>query len=105
MNAIVHYLPSPAEETELAVTDSKGKEVKLPVSMDGPVVVRVFKTTADPFVGRLTFIRILTGTLQGQGQAWNSTRNEPERIGQLLLLHGKDQETVGQLHAGEIAAT
>jgi elongation factor G len=104
MNAIVHYLPSPAEETGIAVTDSKGKEVKLPVSMDGPVVARVFKTTADPFVGRLTFIRILTGTLQGQGQAWNATRNEPERVGQLLLLHGKDQETVGQLHAGEIGA-
>jgi elongation factor G len=104
MNAIVHYLPSPIEETEVAVTDSKGKEVKLPIKMDGPVVARVFKTTADPFVGRLTYIRILTGTLQGQAPAWNATRNEAERIGQLLLLHGKDQETVGQLHAGEIGA-
>jgi len=104
MDAIVHYLPSPAEENEVAVADSKGKEVKIPVSADGPLVARVFKTTADPFVGRLTFLRVLSGTLQGQAQAWNSTRNEPERIGQLLLLHGKDQETVGQLHAGEIGA-
>jgi elongation factor G len=104
MNAIVHYLPSPAEENEVVVTDSKGKEVKLPVAAGGPLVVRVFKTTADPFVGRLTYIRILTGTLSGQAPAWNSTRNEPERIGQLLLLHGKDQETLGQLHAGEIGA-
>jgi elongation factor G len=104
INAVVHYLPSSAELTEVAVTDSKGKEVKLQVSADGPLVARVFKTTADPFVGRLTFLRILSGTLQGQAQAWNATRNEPERIGQLLLLHGKDQETVGQLHAGEIGA-
>jgi len=104
INAVVHYLPSSAELNEVAVTDSKGNEVKLTVSADGPLVARVFKTTADPFVGRLTFIRILSGTLQGQAQAWNGSRNEPERIGQLLLLHGKDQETVGQLHAGEIGA-
>jgi elongation factor G len=104
MNAIVHYLPSPVEEETITVTDSKGKEVKLPISVDGPVVARVFKTTADPFVGRLTYLRILTGTLQGQAQAWNGTRNEGERMGQLLLLHGKEQETVGQLHAGEIGA-
>jgi elongation factor G len=104
MNAIVHYLPSPVEEETITVTDSKGKEVQLPIKMDGPVVARVFKTTADPFVGRLTYVRVLTGTLQGQAQAWNGTRNEAERMGQLLLLHGKDQETVGQLHAGEIGA-
>ena len=104
IDAVVHYLPSASEFGEIAVTDSKGKEVKLPIDAGGPIVARVFKTTADPFVGRLTFLRILSGTLQGQAQAWNATRNEPERIGQLLLLHGKDQETVGQLHAGEIGA-
>ena len=104
LDAIEHYLPSPAELDAIAATDSKGKEVKIAQETGGPVVARVFKTTADPYVGRLTFLRILSGTLQGQGQAWNSTRGEPERIGQLLLLHGKDQETVGQLHAGEIGA-
>jgi elongation factor G len=104
LDAIVHYLPSPAELGEIVTTDSKGKEVKIAQETGGPVVARVFKTTADPYVGRLTFLRILSGTLQGQGQAWNATRNEPERIGQLLLLHGKEQETVGQLHAGEIGA-
>jgi elongation factor G len=102
--AIVHYLPSSAELGEIVTTDSKGKETQLLPDATGPLVARVFKTTADPFVGRLTYLRVLSGTLQGQGQAWNSTRGEPERIGQLLLLHGKDQETVGQLHAGEIGA-
>jgi len=104
INAIVHYLPSSAEFSDITVTDSKGKEVQLSTAADSPLVARVFKTTADPFVGRLTYIRILSGTLHGQGQAWNSTRGEPERVGQLLLLHGKDQETVGELHAGEIGA-
>ncbi len=104
INAVEHYLPSSAELTEIAVKDAKGKDVTLTVDPNGPLVARVFKTTADPFVGRLTFLRVLSGTLQGQAPAWNGTRNEPERIGQLLLLHGKDQETVGQLHAGEIGA-
>ncbi len=103
-SAIVHFLPSPAELGEFTATDSKGKEVKITPDTAGPLVARVFKTTADPFVGRLTYLRILSGTLQGQGQAWNATRGEPERLGQLLLLHGKEQETVGQLHAGEICA-
>jgi elongation factor G len=104
MDAIVHLLPSPAEVGEIVATDAKGKEVKLIADVSGPLVARVFKTTADPFVGRLTYLRILSGTMQGQAQAWNGSRSEPERIGQLLLLHGKDQETVGQLHAGEIGA-
>jgi elongation factor G len=77
IDAIVHYLPSSAELSEIAVTDAKGKEVKLVPDAGGPLVARVFKTTADPFVGRLTYIRVLSGTLQGQGQAWNSTRGEP----------------------------
>ena len=67
-------------------------------------LVRVFKTTADPFVGRLTYLRVLSGTLHSQAHVWNSTRNEDERIGQLLLLHGKEQEPIGQLEAGEIGA-
>ncbi len=103
-SAIVHFLPSPAELGEFTATDSKGKEVKITPDTAGPLVARVFKTTADPFVGLLTYLRILSGTLQGHGQAWNATRGEPERLGQLLLLHGKEQETVGQLHAGEIGA-
>ncbi len=64
----------------------------------------MFKTTADPFVGRLTYLRVLSGTLQSQAHVWNSTRSEDERIGQLLLLHGKEQEPIGELKAGEIGA-
>jgi elongation factor G len=66
--------------------------------------VRVFKTSADPFVGRLTYLRVLSGTLRGQGHVWNATRNEDERIGALLLLHGKEQEPIGELKAGDIGA-
>ena len=64
----------------------------------------MFKTTADPFVGRLTYLRVYSGTIHGQDHVWNANRGEDERIGQLLLLHGKDQEPVGELKAGEIGA-
>jgi elongation factor G len=103
-DAIVRYLPSPADCPEIVARDAKGNDVSIKPDVDGPLIARVFKTTADPFVGRLTYLRVLSGTLQGQAHAWNASRSEDERIGQLLLLHGKDQETVGQLHAGEIGA-
>ncbi len=104
LDAIVRYLPSPADEPPVKATDKGGATVELPADENGPLLVRVFKTTADPFVGRLTYLRVLSGTLHSQGHVWNSTRGEDERIGQLLLLHGKEQEPIGELEAGEIGA-
>ena len=105
LDAIVRYLPSPADEKPVTARDAKtGAEVSLPPDPDGPLLVRVFKTAADPYVGRLTYLRVLSGTLHGQAHTWNTTRNEDERIGQLLLLHGKEQEAIGELEAGEIGA-
>ncbi len=104
LDAIVRYLPSPADEPPVELTDKAGATVSVPADESGPLVVRVFKTTADPFVGRLTYLRVLSGTLHSQAHVWNSTRGEDERIGQLLLLHGKEQEPIGELKAGEIGA-
>jgi elongation factor G len=105
LDAIVRYLPSPADEGPTTASEPKsGDEIQVTPDPDGPLLVRVFKTAADPFVGRLTYLRILSGTLRSQGHAWNSTKGEDERIGQLLLLHGKDQEPIGELKAGEIGA-
>src|SRR4029079_13289342 len=59
---------------------------------------------ADPFVGRLTYFRVLSGTLHSQAHVWNSTQGEDERIGQLLALPGQEQEPIGELKAGEIGA-
>jgi elongation factor G len=104
LDAIVRYLPSPADEAPVKATDKSGGTVEVPADESGPLLARVFKTTADPFVGRLTYLRILSGTLHSQAHVWNTTRNEDERIGQLLLLHGKEQEPIGELKAGEIGA-
>ena len=105
LDAFVRYLPSPDEEGPVQTTDAKtGADVAVPVDPNGPLLVRAFKTTADPYVGRLTYLRVYSGTLHSQGHIWNSTRGEDERIGQLLLLHGKEQEPVGEIRAGEIGA-
>jgi len=104
LDAIVRYLPSPADEAPAKPLDKSGATVEVPADESGPLLARVFKTTADPFVGRLTYLRVLSGTLHSQAHVWNSTRNEDERIGQLLLLHGKEQEPIGELKAGEIGA-
>jgi elongation factor G len=104
LDAIIRYLPSPADEPPAQVTDKAGATVEVPADESGPLLVRVFKTTADPFVGRLTYLRVLSGTLHSQAHVQNTTRDEDERIGQLLLLHGKEQEPIGELKAGEIGA-
>ena len=104
LDAFIRYLPSPADERPVQARDKAGATVDVPPDPSGPLLVRVFKTAADPFVGRLTLLRVLSGTLRSQDHAWNATRGEDERIGQLLLLHGKDQEPVGELKAGEIGA-
>ncbi|HSL76349.1 MAG TPA: elongation factor G [Candidatus Limnocylindrales bacterium] len=104
LDAFTRYLPSPADEAPVKAETKGGETVEVPADESGPLLVRVFKTTADPFVGRLTYMRVLSGTLKSQAHVWNSTRDEDERIGQLLLLHGKEQEPIGELKAGEIGA-
>ena len=104
LDAFTRYLPSPADEAPTKAADKTGAEVEIAADESGPLLVRVFKTAADPFVGRLTYLRVLSGTLHSQAHVWNATRDEDERIGQLLLLHGKEQEAIGELKAGEIGA-
>jgi elongation factor G len=104
LDVIIRYLPNPGEEGPYTATDKSGTSVEVPVDPDGPLLVRVFKTTADPFVGRLTYLRVLSGTLHAQSHVFNAARGEDERIGQILLLHGKEQEPAGELKPGEIGA-
>src|SRR5258707_3874482 len=104
LDEIVRYLPSPADEGPATAFDKAGKPVEVPPDPSGPLLVRVFKTAADRFVGRLRCRRVLSGTLHSQAHVWNEKRQADERIGQLLLLHGKEQEPIGELEAGEIGA-
>jgi elongation factor G len=97
---IAKHVPSAAEVG--ARTSTEGK----PVEPDpaAPFVGQVFKTTADPFVGRLTYFRIFSGTLRSQGHLWNASRKAEERIGNILGMLGKDQLNLPQAGPGDIVA-
>ena len=104
LDAIVRYLPSPDEEGPVKATDGAGKEVEVAPEPNGPLLAHVFKTTADPFVGRLTYFRVFSGKIASHDHVWNADRGEEERIGQVLRVKGKDTEPVGVISAGEIGA-
>lgn len=102
-DAVVAYCPSPVEMPPVTGTDQKtGKEEKITASEDGPPVALVFKTTADPFAGRLTFFRAYSGTFHSDSTVLNSTRNAKERLGQLFVPKGKAQEAVPTVVAGDM---
>ena len=102
LDAAYNYLPSP-EEQDVAIVDDSGAEVeKIKPTQDAPLAALVFKTSADPYVGKLTYFRVYHGAIDSNSQVWNTTHGEIERIGQLFILRGKNQEAVSQLGAGDI---
>jgi elongation factor G len=105
LDFIVEELPSP--ETH-PVTVENPKDGSAPLTLDakadGPLVAQIFKTTADPYVGRLTYFRVYSGTLKSNQEAWNASRGEAERIGQVFMVRGKTQEPVEKVIAGDIGA-
>ncbi len=103
MDAIVNYLPSPKERDVLVIGEGN-KPAQSPPDAGAPLAALVFKTSADPYVGRLTYFRVFNGTITSNSQVWNVTRGEQERIGQLFLLRGKSQEPVPEVAAGDIGA-
>ena len=104
LDAIIRYLPTPLEEEPVPATDARGESVEVAPDPGGPLVAQVFKTTADPFVGRLTYFRVWSGSVKSHDQVWNAGRGEEERIGQVFCIKGKEQEPVGEIRAGEIGA-
>jgi len=103
LDAIHSYLPSP-EEREVVINSDSDKQERVEPSLDAPLATLVFKTSADPYVGKLTYLRVYTGAINSNSQVWNATRSGVERIGQLFILRGKTQEPVSQIGAGDIGA-
>ena len=103
LDAIVGLLPSPADRP--AHTAQKGDEdIELTADSSGPLAAQVFKTSADPFVGKLSYFKVFSGTLKSDSQVWNASRKEGERTGTAYTIRGKDQEAVEELAAGDIGA-
>ncbi|MDF1500655.1 MAG: elongation factor G [Anaerolineales bacterium] len=101
MEALIELVPSPLEADPKKAEGAKGEEL-LENKDSGPLAAYVWKTTADPFVGKLTYMRIFSGVLSSDTRVWNHSRNEEERLGSLYVMRGKEQISVKTLHAGDI---
>ena len=104
LDALVEDLPSPRMRGPLAALDGDGAAVEVAPDEDGPLVAYVFKTTADPYAGRINIFRVYSGTLSSDSQVVNATRQGKERIGQIGQPLGKDLKPVPELGAGDIGA-
>ena len=105
LDAVVDYLPSPADVPPVKGVDPKhGGEVERPPTDEAPLSAIAFKIVTDPYVGRLAYIRVYSGVLKAGESLYNSTKDERERIGRLLLMHANQREENQEMGAGAIAA-
>jgi len=101
LDAVIDLLPSPKDAAP-AVATAKGEKVELKASDGSPLAAYVWKTTADPFVGKQTFFRIYSGSLVADSRVWNNTKGVEERLSSLSVTRGKESLPVKTLHAGDI---
>ncbi len=103
LNAMVDLMPSPADRPA-RIAEGKDGEEQLTVSDAGPLAAYVWKTTADPFVGKMTYFRVFSGLIQADARVWNQDKEAEERMAGLHIQRGKEQIAVKTVHAGDIAS-
>lgn len=103
LNALIKLMPSPAEVPPVTAEGAKGEEV-LPATDAGPFAAYVWKTTADPYVGKITYFRVYSGSVSSDSKVWNVNEDEEERFGNIHVMRGKTQLDVENVHAGDIVA-
>ena len=105
LSAVIKFLPSPMEATTpVNITSSNGERNEVSLDKDAPLAALVFKTTADPFVGKLSVFRVYGGTINANSEVWNATQEQSERVGQLFFLRGKSQDATGEVGPGDMGA-
>jgi elongation factor G len=104
LDMIVAACPSPIDRGETIAHDAAGGEIQLKADPAGPLAVLVFKTTADAYVGKLSLLRVVSGTLNADSHVWDANKKVDERVGQILQIRGKTQEHSSKLIAGDIGA-
>ena len=105
MDFVVEYLPSPADSPPVSGhAPGSDDETDLDCDSSGQLAALVFKTAADPFVGKLSYFRVYSGTFTGDSQMYNASKGETERIAQVFEIQGKEQSAVPELAAGDIGA-
>ncbi len=105
LEAVIHYLPSPLDVPPIEGLNPKSGETETrPVDEQGPFSALAFKIVSDPYVGRLAYVRVYSGTLTSGSRMLNSTKERVERAGRLLRMHANRQEDIKAVYAGDIAA-
>ncbi len=105
LDAVVDFLPSPTDIAAVKGIDPRtGEEIERKASEDEPLALLAFKIMSDPYVGKLTYFRVYSGTLKAGSYAYNSTKGKTERIGRLMRMHANKREDVDVVYAGDIAA-
>jgi elongation factor G len=105
LDAIVDYLPSPLDVPPMVGVDPKsGEEATRPPALEAPFSALAFKVMTDPFVGKLTYVRVYSGQVKAGGRVVNTTNGKTERIGRILQMHANHREEREEIGAGEIAA-
>jgi elongation factor G len=102
LGAIIDLMPSPSDVPPIIAKGQAGEE-ELTSSDSGPLAVYAWKTTADPFVGKITYLRVYSGVLTSDTRVWNQTKETEERFGNLNILRAKEAISVKTVHAGDIA--
>jgi elongation factor G len=103
LDAIVNLMPSPADRPAVKAKSKSGEEELTPID-SGPLAMYVWKTTADPFVGKQTYFRVFSGLVSSDTRVWNSNRNIEERFGTLHIPRGKEMMSIKSVHAGDIGS-
>jgi elongation factor G len=102
LQALIELMPSPADIPPVTAAGKAG-DVELTASDAGPLAVYAWKTTADPFVGKITYLRVYSGLLNSDSRVWNQSKESEERFGNINLLRGKEAIPVKTVHSGDIA--
>ena len=104
LDAILEFMPAPTDIPAIKGTDMDGNEVERHSSDDEPFAALAFKIMADPFVGKLAFFRVYSGTLNSGSYVLNATKGKKERVGRILQMHANKREELDKVYSGDIAA-
>lgn len=104
LNAIVDFMPSPLDIPHIKGMDSDGNEVERKTDDKEPFAALAFKIATDPFVGKLCFFRVYSGTLEAGSTVLNANKDKKDRIGRILLMHANHRQDIERVYAGDIAA-
>ena len=104
LDAVIDFMPAPTDITDAVGTDEEGNELTRKSSDEEPFSALAFKIISDPFVGRLAFFRVYSGTLKSGSYVYNSSKGKKERVGRILQMHANKRSELDEVFAGDIAA-